>query len=83
MKKQTHPIQNCINFIFILVVFIALACAGVKALIEVKRQNKITHSITDERGLTSVIYVQDGQEWALDYLTPQELDSLKIELEKQ
>jgi hypothetical protein len=83
MKKQTHPIQNCINFIFILVVFLALTCAGVKALIEVKSQNKITHSITDERGLTSVIYVQDGQERALDYLTPQELDSLKIELEKQ
>lgn len=37
----------------------------------------IEKSITDERGLTSVIYTQGGKEWALDYLTPQELDSLK------
>lgn len=37
----------------------------------------ITQSVTDERGLTSVQFIQDGKEWGLDYLTPQELDSLK------
>jgi len=37
----------------------------------------ITDSVTDERGLTSVIFTQDGQEYALDYLTKHELDSLK------
>lgn len=37
----------------------------------------ITKSYTDERGLTSVQFIQDGKEWGLDYLTARELDSLK------
>ncbi len=36
----------------------------------------ITRQITDERGLTSLQFAQDGKEWGLDYLTKQELDSL-------
>lgn len=32
---------------------------------------------TDQRGLTSVQYTQDGQTWALDYLIKQQFDSLK------
>jgi hypothetical protein len=35
----------------------------------------ITKQETDERGLTSVQYVKDGQEWGLDYLTKSEYDS--------
>lgn len=31
----------------------------------------------EEDCLTSVIFVQDGKVWGLDYLTPRELDSLK------
>ncbi len=37
----------------------------------------ITKQITDDRHLTSIQFTQDGEEWALDYLTPRELDSLK------
>jgi hypothetical protein len=37
--------------------------------------NTITKQETDERGLTSVQYVKDGQEWGLDYLTRQQYDS--------
>lgn len=39
--------------------------------------NCIIKTTTDERGLTSVQYRQNGQEWGADYLTTQELDSLK------
>lgn len=31
----------------------------------------------EEDCLTSVIFIQDGKTWGLDYLTPHELDSLK------
>lgn len=37
--------------------------------------NTITKQETDERGLTSVQYIQDGHEWGLDYLTKHEYDS--------
>lgn len=37
----------------------------------------ITQATVDCHGYTSVIFVQDGKEWGLDYLTRQELDSLK------
>ena len=37
----------------------------------------IIKQVTDERGLTSVIYRDSAGEWALDYLTQIELDSLK------
>lgn len=37
--------------------------------------NAITKQETDERGLTSVQYIKDGEEWGLDYLTKQEYDS--------
>lgn len=42
--------------------------------------NRIEKTNTDERGLTSVVFVQDNKEWALDYLTANELDSLKNSL---
>lgn len=41
------------------------------------KKDGIIQSVTDERGLTSVIYVQSNDTWALDYLTKHELDSLK------
>jgi hypothetical protein len=37
--------------------------------------NTITKQVTDERGLTSVQYIKDGEEWGLDYLTKREYDS--------
>jgi hypothetical protein len=37
--------------------------------------NIITKQETDERGLTSVQYIKDGEEWGLDYLTKHEYDS--------
>lgn len=37
--------------------------------------NTIIKQETDERGLTSVQYIKDGQQWALDYLTKREYDS--------
>lgn len=37
----------------------------------------ITKESTDERGLTSIQFTQDGKEWGLDYLTKRELDSIK------
>lgn len=81
MKKVNHPIHNA----FMLVVFIVLTCAAVTVVIELLStpRNAITNMITDEHGLTSVIYIQDGKEWALDYLTVQELDSLKTALNNQ
>jgi len=42
--------------------------------------NRIEKTTTDERGLTSVVFIQDNKEWALDYLTGHELDSLKKSL---
>jgi outer membrane biogenesis lipoprotein LolB len=39
-------------------------------------RDRIIKSITDDRGLTSIQYQQDGKVWALDYLTKQELDSV-------
>lgn len=38
--------------------------------------NKIIKQITDDRGLISVVYSQDGQKLALDYLNRAEYDSL-------
>ena len=37
----------------------------------------IIRSNTDERGLTCIEFTQDGKEWALDFITKHELDSLK------
>lgn len=37
---------------------------------------KIIQTWVDDRGLTSVIFNQDGKIWGLDYLTAHELDSL-------
>jgi hypothetical protein len=39
-------------------------------------RNTITKQETDERGLISVQYIKDGEEWGLDYLTRHEYDSL-------
>lgn len=42
--------------------------------------NRIIKQVTDERGLTSVVFVQDGKTWALDYLDSTQLETLKISL---
>lgn len=39
-------------------------------------RDRIIKRTTDDRGLTSIQYCQDGKLWALDYLTKQELDSV-------
>lgn len=38
--------------------------------------DRIIKQIADDRGLVSVVYSQDGKEWALDYLSGHEYDSL-------
>lgn len=37
----------------------------------------IKQSSHDCFGLSSVVYLQDGHLWALDYITPRQIDSLK------
>lgn len=54
-----------------------LDAAILKALTPRSHAVHITRSITDDRGLTSLQFTQDGREWGLDYLTKHELDSLK------
>jgi hypothetical protein len=46
------------------------------------RQKKVTilQSGTDERGLTSITWAEGEQEWGLDYLNAQELDSVLTSL---
>ena len=39
--------------------------------------SRIIKQVKDNRGLTSVIFIQNNDTFALDYLTPIELDSLK------
>lgn len=39
---------------------------------------KILHSVTDDRGLTSVVFSYRGDTMALDFLNEQELELLKI-----
>lgn len=73
MKQKDYTIHA------ILLVFI-IAC--LPSLLMYVPANRITKQITDERGLTSVQFIQDGKEWGLDYLTKNELDSLKKELNK-
>lgn len=76
MNKTTFRI------VFIIVSLLGLITGQyiVKALYKpslTASDNCIIKTITDEHGLTSVVYRQNGQEWGLDYLTPKELDSLK------
>lgn len=75
MKKTSH------NYSW-LAILIVMAIAAVPSLLlgvssNPKTENKIVKSATDERGLTSITYVQDGKTWALDYLDPKQLDSIK------
>jgi hypothetical protein len=51
--------------------------AILKAITPVSHKVRITLEDCDDRGLTSVLFVQDGKEWGLDYLTKQQLDSFK------
>ena len=44
--------------------------------------NRIIKQTIDERGLYSVVFIQDGKEWGLDYITSEQLDSLINELNK-
>ena len=49
---------------------------------EYLKPNAIIKQVTDERGLTSVVYHQNDHDWALDYLTKGEYDSLVNVLNK-
>lgn len=39
-------------------------------------EDRIIKQTIDERGLYSVVFIQDGHEWGLDYITSEQLDSL-------
>lgn len=58
---------------------IILSIAGILIAAGIHKHDnpdKIIKQITDDRGLTSVIFIQDGKEWGLDYLTRYQVDSL-------
>lgn len=60
------------------VILFAFSLYGIACLIGPDEHSvSILKETKDERGLTSVIFKKDGQYWALDYLTKQQLDSLK------
>lgn len=68
--KQLKTILSVIAFAFGLTLF--MYCNDSQ-----DNNGEILQSTTDERGLTSVIFTQGADTFALDYLTPLELDSLK------
>lgn len=44
--------------------------------------NNILKQTTDDRGLISVVYHQNGEDWALDYITRDQYDSLVSAINK-
>ncbi len=48
-----------------------------------KPANKILHAMSDDRGLMSIIFIKDGDTFAVDYLTPKEVDSFILDLQKK
>lgn len=76
MKQQRNY-----AWLAILIVFVLAAIPSVlPSLLADKQSNKIVCMVKDERGLNSVVYVQEGNEWALDYISDKQLDSLKLSL---
>lgn len=75
--KQTNPLEKAL-WLLIISVF---AISGILAFINRYDKahtpvNNIIKQTTDDRGLTSVVYYQNGHEFALDYLNSSEYDSL-------
>lgn len=62
MKMYSYLL--CLSCVALLCIFVTLKSSN---------SIKVIKSITDERGLTSIQYVQGGDTLALDYLTPAEL----------
>lgn len=62
------------KIILVLVIIAASGFAGWQLNTIHRHETKvyITRFGEDERGLTSIEFIQDGQEYALDYLTAQE-----------
>ena len=76
--KQTYRDESILLFAFLTpIISLMLILTGIKTNIN---PNKIIKQITDNRGYTSVIFVQDKDTVGLDYLTRLELDSLKTKL---
>jgi hypothetical protein len=76
--KQTYRDESILLFALLTpIISLMLILTGIKTNIN---PNKIIKQITDNRGYTSVIFVQDKDTVGLDYLTRLELDSLKTKL---
>lgn len=58
----------------IIVLFFIMTVLLTKAIHD-HSDHVISHT-RDERGLTSVIFQQDGKVWGMDYLTSSQVDSL-------
>lgn len=77
MKKQKDYTLVAVLFVFLMAAIPSFGPTLFKTNTSPKIANGIIKSTTDERGLTSVKYVQDGKTWALDYLDVEQLDSIK------
>lgn len=71
IRKRTHRADKAHPFILIGVLMVGGHSCNFPA-----RSVQVLKSTTDERGLTSVLFIQKGDTLALDYLTKKELDSL-------
>jgi hypothetical protein len=65
-----------------LVVALILGICALTSCGNTERQEKVTvlKTGTDDRGLTSISWAEGEQEWELDYLNAQELDSVLTSL---
>lgn len=70
--------MGIINKILLLIIVGQLTFIGFHAYYTIRKRTPVTivKATTDSRGLISVVYVQDSDTLALDYLTVKELDSL-------
>jgi len=56
--------------------FVVLSCMSCSPDKSANAPVEIVKQTTDERGLTSVVIRKNGKEWAYDYLTQEEYDSI-------
>jgi len=72
--KRIHPIELAIYFVFGLMVATVFTLHIINH--SGKHSIKIIEQTTDERGLISVVVLDNGREYAYDYLTQEEYNNL-------
>lgn len=80
MKKQRNYAWLAVLFVFVMAAVPSVLPSLLKAESKKDVENAIIKYNIDERGLASISYVQNGNKWALDYLTANQVDSLKAAL---